>query len=176
MGVKGAGNDLLNAFKSGFSKESILAIPKESRPNPSTYLKEEYITTHLAKFESESFASRIVLKDAYTKYGIGKPDIGKTEFVSLKSDIDKLIKDANGDLDALSQTLGVPKDQLAGGLVRVDFKISSTNKVYMPTGKEFGANAQWLPGGKLPTGQLETVVKTDGMIKNVDYTVSDIVW
>jgi hypothetical protein len=46
----------------------------------------------------------------------------------------------------------------------------------MPSGNEFGTNAQWLPGGKLPTGQLEAVVNTDGMIKNIDYTVNDITW
>ncbi|MFN8353082.1 MAG: hypothetical protein U0Y10_01435 [Spirosomataceae bacterium] len=46
----------------------------------------------------------------------------------------------------------------------------------MPTGNEFGENSQWLPGGKLPTGQLEAVVKTEGMVKNVDYKVTDIKW
>jgi hypothetical protein len=63
---------------------------------------------------------------------------------------------------------------LAGGLVRVDFKVTSKYKIYMPSGNEFGVNPQWLPGGRLPTGQLEVVVKTDGMVKNVDYFVTDI--
>jgi hypothetical protein len=167
-------DELADVFVNGWTKEKILALPKGSRPQPSEYLKPEYISNHISKFEQEGTVSRIVLKDAYNKYGIGKPDIGKTEFVSLKSDIDKLIKDANGNLDILSQTLGVPKEQLAGGLVRIDFKVTSKYKVYMSSGNEFGTNSQWLPGGKLPTGQVEAVVKTEGMIKDVDYFVIDI--
>jgi hypothetical protein len=31
-----------------------------------------------------------------------------------------------------------------------------------------------LPGGKLPTGEVEAIVKTEGMIKNVDYTIKQI--
>ena len=44
----------------------------------------------------------------------------------------------------------------------------------MPSGNEFGENTQWLPGGKLPTGQLEAVVKTEGLIEDVDYTIKDL--
>lgn len=154
----------------------VITKPKGSRQEPIEYLKEEYISGYLSKFEKEGTVSRIVLKDAYLNYGIGKPDNFKTEFVSLKSEIDQLLKNSKGDLDILSKVLGVPKEQLSGGLVRVDFKLTSKNKVFIPSGNEFGANSQWLPGGVLPTGQIEGVVRTKDMVKGVDYTVTDIVW
>ena len=56
----------------------------------------------------------------------------------------------------------------------MDFKVTKRCKVYMPSGNEFGENTQWLPGGKLPTGQLEAVVKTEGLIEDVDYTIKDL--
>ena len=60
----------------------VVNIPKGSRPNPSTYLDPSYITKHLAKFKDG--ASRIVKKSDFDEFGIGKPDIGKTEFVGAK--------------------------------------------------------------------------------------------
>jgi hypothetical protein len=44
----------------------------------------------------------------------------------------------------------------------------------MPTGNEFGANSQWIPGGKLPTGLNEVVIKTEGKQLNVNYFVKDL--
>jgi len=170
--VQGAGSDLLNAFKTGYSKESILAIPKGSRPNPSVYLKDEYIANHLNKFESEGTVSRIVSKDDYNNYGVGKPDIGKTEFVGLKSEIDNILT-----LPISEQVtkLGIPIEQLQNAnLVRIDFNLSNNYKVQIPSGNEFGANTQWLPGGKLPTGLNEAVIKTEGMQLNVHYFVNDL--
>ncbi|MCU0433087.1 MAG: hypothetical protein MUC87_06505 [Bacteroidia bacterium] len=163
-------------YKDGWTKERVLSKPKGEREVPEIYLSNDYIENHLSIFEKEGIVSRIVLKTAYDKYGIGKPDKGKTEFVSLKSDIDKLISDSNGDIEILSSVLGVSKEQLSGGLVRVDFYLNSQNKVHMPSGNEFGTNSQWIPGGKLPTGQLEAIIKTEGLIVNVDYIVKDITW
>ncbi|MDH7913761.1 hypothetical protein [Winogradskyella sp. SYSU M77433] len=163
-------------FLKGFSLKKIVSIPKGKRPKPSLYLPKTYIKNHLELFLNEGVASRIVLKKDYLKYGIGKPDLGKTEFLSLKSQIDKLLKQANGDVSNLSKTLGVPEEQLKGGLVRIDFKLSKKSKLVFPEGNEFGANPQWLPGGKLPTGELEIVIKTEGLILNKDYRVYDIIF
>lgn len=118
-----------------------------------------------------------MLKDSHLQYGVGKPDAGKTEFVSLKSDMDNLLNQANGDINIVASGLAVPVDQLQGGLVRIDFNISNSgNQVFMPTGNEFGANAQWLPGGKLPNGKSEAIVKTEGMIEGIDYLVEDLIF
>ena len=46
-----------------------------------------------------------------------------------------------------------------------------------PSGNEFGANPQWLSGGRLPTGKPEVVIWTKGMVKGVDYEVYDLaIW
>jgi hypothetical protein len=148
--------------------------PKGSRPDPSIYLSQKYIDDHLSKFNNEGKASRIVLKDSYDEYGIGKPDVEKTEFVSLKSDIDKLLSEANGNINIVASELGVPVEQLQGGLVRIDFNINSNNTVFIPSGNEFGTNPQWIPGGKLVNGKSEAIVKTQGMVKDIDYTVTEL--
>lgn len=44
----------------------------------------------------------------------------------------------------------------------------------MPSGNEFGANAQWIPGGILPDEELEAVIRTEGMVEGFDYTITEI--
>ena len=167
-GIKGV-------FINGKTSEDILSIPKGQRPAPSTYLSSGYIQQHLAKFEKEGIVSRIVTKKSYETFGIGKPDIGKTEFVSTKGEIDDIIRKSNGNIKLIAEELGIPPTQLQeGGLVRIDFKISDRYKVEVPSGNEFGTNDLWLPGGKLPNGKLEAIIKTEGMVKDIDYTIKDI--
>jgi hypothetical protein len=147
----------------------IITNAKGSRPDPSTYLDKNYIEKHLVKFEKEGVVSRVVLKEDYEDFGVGKPDAGKTEFVSTKSEIDDILKLP---LAEQSKKHGIPESQLlGGGVVRVDFKLSSKNKIEMPSGNEWGANKQWIPGGKLPEGNLEAIIKTEGMIEGVDFNV-----
>ena len=167
-GIKGV-------FINGKTSEDILSIPKGQRPAPSTYLSSGYIQQHLAKFEKEGIVSRIVTKKSYETFGIGKPDIGKTEFVSTKGEIDDIIRKSNGNIKLIAEELGIPPTQLQeGGLVRIDFKISDRYKVEVPSGNEFGTNDLWLPGGKLPNGKLEAIIKIEGMEKDIDYTIKDI--
>lgn len=167
-GIKGV-------FIDGKTSEDILSIPKGQRPAPEIYLSASYIRGHLAKFEKEGIVSRIVTKKSYETFGIGKPDIGKTEFVSTKREIDDIIKKSNGNIKLIAEELGIPPSQLQeGGLVRIDFKISDKCKVEVPSGNEFGTNDLWLPGGKLPNGKLEAIIKTEGMVKDIDYTIKDI--
>lgn len=161
-----------DVFINGKTKDDILNIPKGSRPLPETYLSSSYIQQHLAKFEKEGIVSRIVLKKDFDRYGIGKPDAGKSEFVSTKSEIDEILKLP---ISEQSKKLSIPIEQLQGGQVlRIDFKLSNKYKVEMPSGNEFGTNELWLPGGELPDGNLEAIIKTEGMIKEVDYTVKTI--
>ncbi len=147
-------------------------MQRGARPAPNTYLDPDYITNHLSKFENEGTVSRIVSKSNYNNYGIGKPDLGKTEFVGLKSEIDNILKLP---LSEQATKLGVPIDQLQNGdLIRIDFKLSNTYKAQMPSGNEYGANSQWIPGGKLPTGLSEAVIKTEGMQLNINYFVKQL--
>ncbi len=163
---------LENAWKDGWTKEKVLENPKGSRPDPEKYLKKEYIQQHIELFEKEGVVSRIVPKDKFEEFGIGKPDIGKTEFVSRKSDIDDILMLS---LEDQSKKLGIPFEQIEKGYaVRIDFKLSKEVKVEMPSGNEFGANEQWLPGGVLPEGNLEAIVRTEGLKENIHYTVKDL--
>ncbi|MEY8780036.1 hypothetical protein AB9K32_06385 [Allomuricauda sp. XS_ASV26] len=68
-----------------------------------------------------------------------------------------------------AKKLGVPESQLDGNLVRIDFKL--TDKIDIPSGNEFGANSDWIPGGKTSGGISEAVVKTEEMQEGIDYTV-----
>ena len=52
--------------------------------------------------------------------------------------------------------------------------ISDRYKVEVPSGNEFATNDLWLPRGKLPNGKLESIIKTEGMVKDIDYTIKDI--
>ncbi|MGQ1890443.1 hypothetical protein ACT29H_08355, partial [Thermophagus sp. OGC60D27] len=145
-----------------------LAKPKGSRPDPSEYLDADYIENHLSKFEGGG--SRLVAKSDFETYGVGKPDAGKTEFVFPNTEMDEILS-----LPVAEQAkiLGVPVEQLQNGsLVRIDFK--PTNKIDMPSGNEFGANTEWIPGGKTSGGINEAVIKTDGMQLDIDYTVTDL--
>ena len=161
-----------DAFINGWTKEKILALPKGSRPNPTEYLSAEYITNHLKQFENEGVVSIIVLKSDYEVFGVGKPDFGKTEFVGLRSEIDEILKLP---LSEQAKKLGIPVNQLEGGeVVRIDFKLSNRNKVEMPSGNEWATNDKWLPGGKLPDGNLEAIIKTEGMQEGIDYILTII--
>ncbi len=147
------------------------AKSKGSRPDPSEYLDDDYITAHLSKFD-DGIASRIVLEDDYLEFGVGKPDLGKTEFVGTKSEIDQIL---TLPIEQQAQKLGIPVEQLQnGGVVRIDFNLNGSNKVEMPSGNEFGANNKWIPGGKTSGGATEAVIKTEGMQIDVDYTVNNI--
>ncbi len=168
----GASDELALVFKNGWTKEKILALPKGSRPPPKDYLDPDYISKHLAKFEKEGEVSRIVMKKDHETFGVGKPDIGKTEFVSTKSEIDEILKLP---ISEQVKKLGIPVEQLKGGnVVRIDFKLSAKYKVEMPSGNEFGVNNKWLPGGKLPDGNFEAIIKTEGMKEGVDFFVKII--
>ena len=148
--------------------------PKGSRPDPRTYLGDEYVAKHIKEFQKEGKCSRIVSEVSYKRYGIGKPDNGKTEFVSKSSDIDALIEECGiSNIKCIAEVLGIPEDQLkGGGLVRIDFDLKKNpNSIDMPWGNEFGANDQWLPGGNLPTGRKEVFIRTEGMSEGVDYNV-----
>ncbi len=41
----------------------------------------------------------------------------------------------------------------------------------MPSGNEFAANDDWIPGGVLPKGNLEVIIKTEGLKENIHYTI-----
>lgn len=162
-------NRLENGWKRGWTKEKVLEKAKGNRLDPKEYLKAEYIKEHIELFEKEGIVSRIVPKDKFEEFGVGKPDVGKTEFVSRKSDIDDILM-LSTEEQALK--LGIPLEQIENGdIVRIDFKLSKEIKVEMPSGNEWGTNEKWLPGGVLPEGNLEAIIKTEKLKEGVHYTI-----
>jgi len=144
-------------FREGWSKEKLLNIPKGKRPNPSEYLNESYINNHLKKFEEG--AAYITLKedlDSRTRDIIGRPD---GQFIMPKSELDALLKRANGDISIIEKEIGITAGRWHGKqLVRIDIPNAKNLGLRMPAGNENGANPLWLPGGKLPTGKSEAVI------------------
>ncbi len=72
-----------------------------------------------------------------------------------------------------AKKIGVPFKQIEkGGLVRIDFDLSKKDvKLEIPSGNEWGVNPQWIPGGVLPDGNLEAIIRTEGLIENIHYTI-----
>jgi hypothetical protein len=120
----------------------------------------------MAKFEEG--AARFMTKSNYEKYGIGQVD--KTSFVMPKSEADALLARTNGDPRLMEEALGLPKGFLENNpLVRIDIPKPDDFGLRIPSGNEAGANDQWLPGGKLPTGANEAVIDVKGMQVGKDF-------
>jgi hypothetical protein len=156
-----AADDLAKASTKAIDQatiDRILAIPKGARPDPSTYLSMDAIEAHLSNFDNG--AAYIVPKDALDRYGrdlLGRPD--NTQFVMTKTEMDQMLARANGNVATLENELGIPAGAWQGkDLVRIDIPNPRALDLRMPSGNEMGANNLWIPGGRLPTGQLEAVV------------------
>jgi hypothetical protein len=141
--------------------DEITAIDKGARPAPQEYLSPSYIADHLAQFEGG--ATRFQLRTGLDKYGPGQVD--GTSFVMPRHEADRLLARTAGDPRALEDALGLPAGQLDGtdALMRVDFADPAELDLRIPSGNEAGANAQWIPGGKLPEGGSEAVIDVGGL-------------
>lgn len=81
----------------------------------------EHVIEHYNLFQKEGNASRLVAREVFEKRGIGKPDLGKTEFVTRKSDIDDILMLSR---EEQAKKLGIPIKQIENGdVVRIDFKL-----------------------------------------------------
>jgi RHS repeat-associated protein len=135
--------------------DQIKAMPKGARPDPKTYMPESQIKSQLSQFESG--ASRFMTKGNVDKYGPAQRD--GTSFLLTRKEADELLASTKGDKRALEDALGLPKNFLdTNELVRVDVPDPKSLNLRIPSGNEAGANDYWLPGGKLPDGNLEAVV------------------
>lgn len=127
----------------------IINIPKGQRPDPSTYLSQEYIAQHL-----NMFRTGVTKFYAKTPTGtVGPPD---GTFVFPFSFADDMITQANGDVRMLEQLLGFNPGDLGNNPTRID--ISNPRGLRMPSGNERGVNDYWLPGGYTSGGIPEAIV------------------
>lgn len=138
--------------------DRILLTPKGARPDPSSYIPDKIIAAHLEKFEDG--ASYLVPKAALDRWGrdmLGYSD--NPQFVMTKGGMDYVLASAKGDISVVEAQLGIPAGSWAGKeMVRIDIPTPGKLNLRLPSGNEAGANIQWIPGGKLPTGHLEAVV------------------
>ena len=140
----------------------IIKTPKGQRPNPSTYLSQEYIDQHL-----DLFRGGVTKFYAKASNGtVGPPD---GTFVFPSSYADDMIVQAKGNIRVLEELLGFDPGDLGDNPVRID--ISHPQGLRMPTGNERGANDFWLPGGYTSGGIPEAVID---QIQFGQYTVSPI--
>jgi YD repeat-containing protein len=141
--------------------ESIKAMPRGERPNPTDYLPSDYIDTHLQQFDKggSRLTPKWALDDPPIGFGnklLGRPD---GEFLMPTSQMDDLLTRTNGDSALLEKELGLKPGSLDGvELVRIDVPDPRSLGLRMPSGNESGANPHWIPAGKLPTGYSEAVV------------------
>lgn len=69
------------------------------------------------------------------------------------------------------KALGLPKDYFSNHqIVRVDIPNVEKFNLRVPSGNEAGANEFWIPGGKLPQGNIEAVLDVK-MITTNDYII-----
>lgn len=142
-------------------QDTITSIPKGERPDPATYLSQEYIDKHLAQFENG--ASIIMTKEQYINYVKGNSKIGipsdGTQFVMPKNYCDEIAAKANGDISVYEKSLGFDEGHFAdgGGLVRIDIDNLDGLNLRIPSGNEAGANSHWIPGGKTDGGVPEAI-------------------
>ena len=144
--------------------EKIVNTPKGSRPDPSSYLSQEYIEAHLAQFNDG--VSVIQTEWAYKRYSeingfVGVPD-DNSLFVMPKNYCDDVIERANGNISIIEKELGFPEGYFSdgGGLIRIDAPNTPELNIRIPSGNETGANIHWIPGGKTSGGVPEAITNT----------------
>jgi hypothetical protein len=129
--------------------DEICKVPKYSRPEPSTYLNNEYIINHTAKFNNG------VTKISYkAPSGYAGPPGGT--FVMPSSIADDLISKSDGSIAKLEKLLGLEPGSLGSNPVRID--IANPSGLRMPSGNEKGANLNWIPGGYTLGGIPEMII------------------
>lgn len=149
----------------------IIKAGKKNRPDPKTYLSEEYISKHLKQFDDG--ATRFMSKKNLDKYGPSQID--GTSFIMPKAEADDLLKKANGNKRVLEDALGLRPGQLdVEDLVRVDIANPREFNLRIPSGNEAGAIDLWLPGGKLPQGGNEAVIDLDIMDEGLGWIASEL--
>lgn len=130
--------------------DEILNTKKGARPDPATYLSQEYINSHLSMFE-----------DGVAKFYPAVPPSGVIgppggTFVMPRFVADQLEMMSGGNVSTLEAYLSLKPGTLGNSPVRID--IPSPEGLRMPSGKELGASTEWLPGGYTRGGIPEATI------------------
>ncbi len=139
--------------------EELLETPKGLRPNPSTYMSQAEIDAHLSLFDDG--AVRFASADDVMKYGTAGPNGG---FVMPKSEFDKLVAEADGNLAVVESRLGLDSGSLSSGnTVALEIRPNDYKNLSVPSGNKVGVNNQWILGGYTSAGIPEAVMDFDGV-------------
>ncbi len=146
-------------YKPGWNKERVLAYPKGSRPDPTTYLTETYVTDHINRFKQEGGAFMVV-EDWIEKGTFNAFPLRK--FVMLRSDMEKVMNKyyQTGRVEDIEDALGYRRGDLKGlsADIHIIYVDSTKYKFELPNGNEIGANDLWEPGAKTSGGFRECVI------------------
>lgn len=141
----------------------ILNAADGNRPNPTTYLSQQYIKNHLSYFQNG--VTKIKSKAPVDTEGIGLGTFVMPKFVA-----DSVIAKANGNVSKLETSLGLNPGDLGLNPVRID--IQNPKNIRIPSGNEAGAwPGYWVPGGYTkPGGVIEAVIDP---VPKSDYIVTE---
>jgi len=142
--------------------DRVVKTPKGSRPAPSQYLSDDYIASHLARFDDG--AVKVVA--ASPTGAVGPP---QGTYVLPKTYVQDMIQQSGGSVARLEELLSLDKGSLGSDPMLVEVK--NLEGLRMPSGNEPGANLQWLPAGYTGGGVPEAVVD---QIQPGNYVVTPI--
>jgi hypothetical protein len=144
-------------------QKEVLKVEKGKRPDPSTYLKKEYMDAHRAMFENG--VARIQPSAPSGK-------IGRTEtWVIPQKTAQEAINKSKGDPRKIENLLGFDKGYLGNSPVLID--IPKPTGYRIPSGNEFAAYDDfWRPGGytypgKLPEAVIDPVLPDNYVVKKI---------
>ena len=170
-----AWTDLREAGLDQAKINDIILTNKGFRPDPVTYLSQEYIDKHLVQFKDG--ASIIMTNEQYVYYVQGNAFIGipsdGTQFVMPKNYCDDIAGKAGSDISYYEKALGFDSGHFSngGGLVRIDIENLNDLNLRLPSGNEAGANSHWIPGGQTEGGIPEAITN---LIPNVSDNITII--
>ena len=150
-------------YKDGWNEKKVITAIQKAKCEgkiilPEEYLEDSYILKHIDEFKNDGVAY-LVPKKNLDKYGrdiLGWPD--GTQFIMKKTDLDKIINSANGDISYIEKCLGIPKDAWKNEIiVKIEITDCKIINLRVPSGFEMGANELWKVGGFLLSGYKEAV-------------------
>ena len=159
-------------YQVGISADSILEMPKNQRPEPVDIYEANFLKRHLQQFKQGTARFQKFKPDETWRNGIVGDKNGNSFWLSKKH-ADILEKVANGDNRLFEKLLGFDEGYFGDGpIYRLDVspEVVAQKGVYMPTGKEYGANEWWRPGGRTYPGGIPEAIMKDISTKRGDHT------
>ena len=143
--------------------------PNVHKPDPSTYLKPEYVSEHLEPFK-KSGCFKLMKSDPTNPNHIYGGTVGHSSgtFVTSGEALKKAIQESGGDVKKMKEILGLGDGDLGNNPTIISF--NSPSNLRMPSGNELGATQKkFIPGGFTSGNQPEAVIDS---VQKGDYKVT----